>query len=432
MSANPVANGGTMLRDLELPDVRRHAVAVAVPGAVDAEPTRVQGRYVRDVLAANQEARNFRVFSPDETTSNRWDAVFDVTTRCSTAQRIAIDDHVAPDGRVMEMLSEHQCEGWLEGYLLTGRHGLFSCYEAFVHVVDSMFNQHAKWLDAARAIPWRRPIASLNYMLTSHVWRQDHNGFSHQDPGFLDVVCNKKPEIIRVYLPPDANTLLCITDHCLRSRNYINVVVAGKHAEAQWLDIDAAAKHCAAGIGRWDWAGTGDRAEPDVVLACAGDVPTLETLAAAALVRERFPGLRVRVVNIVDLMRLYPSGVHPHGLGDDEFDALFTRDKPVVFAFHGYPSLVHKLIYRRTNHANVHVHGYVEEGTTTTPFDMLVLNRCDRFTLVRDVARYVPSLAARRDETQQWVRAKHAEHAGYIRTHGEDLPEIRDWRWTPG
>jgi xylulose-5-phosphate/fructose-6-phosphate phosphoketolase len=372
MGANPHANGGILLRDLELPEFRDYAVKVSKPGAVEAEATRIQGEFVRDVLKRNAEARNFRVFSPDETASNRWNAVFDVTTRCSTAEVMRTDDHVAPDGRVMEMLSEHQCEGWLEGYLLTGRHGMFSCYEAFIHIVDSMFNQHAKWLKVSRAIPWRRPIASLNIVLTSHVWRQDHNGFSHQDPGFIDHVVNKKADIIRVYLPPDANTLLSVTDHCLRSRNYVNVIVAGKQSAPQWLDMDAAVKHCAAGLGIWKWASTDGGGEPDVVMACAGDVPTLETLAAVELLRQRFPELKMRVVNIVDLMTLQPASEHPHGLPDKDFDALFTKDKPIIFAYHGYPWLIHRLTYRRANHGNLHVRGYKEEGTTTTPFDMVV------------------------------------------------------------
>jgi len=431
MGANPHANGGVLLRDLKLPDFRDYGVAVPAPGAVKAEATRVQGEYIRDVLRANAEARNFRVFSPDETASNRWDAVFDETNRRSTAEVIAGDDHVGPDGRVMEMLSEHQCEGWLEGYLLTGRHGVFSCYEAFVHIVDSMFNQHAKWLKVSRDIAWRRPIASLNYMLTSHVWRQDHNGFSHQDPGFIDHVVNKKPEIIRVYLPPDANTLLAVTDRCLKSRNCVNVIVAGKHPEQQWLDVDAAIKHCAAGIGIWAWASTDAGEEPDVVMACAGDVPTLETLAAVELLRQLFPELKVRVVNVVDLMSLQPPGEHPHGLSDKDFDLLFTKDKPIIFAYHGYPWLIHRLTYRRTNHGGLHVRGYKEEGTTTTPFDMAVLNDLDRFHLVGDVIDRVPGLSSRAAYVKQLLRDKLTDHKTYIHKHGEDMPEIRNWKWKP-
>jgi xylulose-5-phosphate/fructose-6-phosphate phosphoketolase len=429
MGANPHANGGILLRDLELPEFRDYAVKVSRPGAIEAEATRIQGEFVRDVLKRNADARNFRVFSPDETASNRWTAVFDVTNRCSTAEVMRTDDQVAPDGRVMEMLSEHQCEGWLEGYLLTGRHGMFSCYEAFIHIVDSMFNQHAKWLKVSRAIPWRRPIASLNIVLTSHVWRQDHNGFSHQDPGFIDHVVNKKADIIRVYLPPDANTLLSVTDHCLRSRNYVNVIVAGKQPAPQWLDMDAAVRHCAAGLGIWKWASTDEGGEPDVVMACAGDVPTLETLAAADLLRERFPELKMRVVNIVDLMTLQPASEHPHGLPDKDFDALFTKDKPIIFAYHGYPWLIHRLTYRRANHGNLHVRGYKEEGTTTTPFDMVVLNELDRFHLVGDVIDRVPALAAHAAYTKQFLRDKLIEHRSYIEKHGEDMPEIRSWKW---
>jgi xylulose-5-phosphate/fructose-6-phosphate phosphoketolase len=370
------------------------------------------------------------VFSPDETNSNRWGALFEVTNRCSTAEIIPGDDHVAPDGRVMEMLSEHQCEGWLEGYLLTGRHGMFSCYEAFIHIVDSMFNQHAKWLKVSSQIPWRRPIASLNYLLSSHVWRQDHNGFSHQDPGFIDHVVNKKAEVIRVYLPPDANTLLSVTDHCLRSRNYVNVIVAGKQPAPQWLNMDVAIKHCTAGLGIWPWASNDRGGEPDVVMACCGDVPTLETLAAVELLRTWFPRLKVRVVNVVDLMKLQPQREHPHGLSDKEFDSLFTTDKPIIFAFHGYPWLIHRLTYRRTNHKNLHVRGYKEEGTTTTPFDITVMNDLDRFHLVGDVIDRLPQLGARAAYAKQTLGEKLIEHTQYISEHGDDLPEIRNWRWS--
>ena len=427
MSANPHANGGLLLQDLRLPDFRAYAVKVPKPGAVFAEATRVQGEFIRDVLEGNPA--NFRVFSPDETTSNRWGAVFEVTNRCSTAAILAGDDHVAPDGRVMEMLSEHQCEGWLEGYLLTGRHGFFSCYEAFIHIIDSMFNQHAKWLKVANGIPWRRPIASLNYLLSSHVWRQDHNGFSHQDPGFIDHVVNKKAEIIRVYLPPDANTLLSVTDHCLRSRNYVNVIVAGKQPSLQWLDREAAIEHCAAGIGIWPWASRERGGEPDVVLACCGDVPTLETLAAVDLLRRHLPALKVRVINVVDLMKLQPQREHPHGLSDRDFDALFTTNKPVIFAYHGYPMLIHRLTYRRTNHKNIHVRGFKEEGTTSTPFDMVVMNDLDRYHLVIDVIDRVPALGPRAARVKQAMRDKLSAHQRYITEHGEDLPEIRKWQW---
>jgi xylulose-5-phosphate/fructose-6-phosphate phosphoketolase len=429
MSANPHANGGLLLRDLRLPDFRDYAVDVLQPGAVTAEATRIQGAFIRDVVKANRD--NFRIFSPDETNSNRWNAVFEVTNRASTAHILPSDDHVAPDGRVMEMLSEHQCEGWLEGYLLTGRHGFFCCYEAFIHIVDSMFNQHAKWLKVSKAIPWRRPIASLNYLLTSHVWRQDHNGFSHQDPGFIDHVVNKKAEIIRVYLPPDANTLLSVTDHCLRSRDYVNVIVAGKQPAPQWLDMDSAIKHCTAGLGIWSWASNDQGGEPDVVMACCGDVPTLETLAAVELLRIHVPDLKVRVINVVNLMKLQPQNEHPHGLSDKEFDVLFTTDKPIIFAYHGYPLLIHRLTYRRTNHHNLHVRGYKEEGTTTTPFDMVVLNDLDRFHLVSDVIDRVPGLARRAAYAQQAIREKLIDHKQYIARYGEDMPDIRDWTWSP-
>jgi xylulose-5-phosphate/fructose-6-phosphate phosphoketolase len=427
MSANPHANGGLLLHDLRMPDFRDYALKVQKPGAVDGEATRVQGKFIRDVVKYN--SNNFRVFSPDETNSNRWGAVFEVTSRCSTAEIIPGDDHVAPDGRVMEILSEHQCEGWLEGYLLTGRHGMFSCYEAFIHIVDSMFNQHAKWLKVSHQIPWRRPIASLNYLLSSHVWRQDHNGFSHQDPGFIDHMVNKKAGVIRVYLPPDANTLLSVTDHCLRSRNYVNVIVAGKQPAPQWLSMDAAIKHCSAGLGIWPWASNDRGGDPDVVMACCGDVPTLETLAAVGLLRTMFPRLKIRVINVVNLMKLQPQSEHPHGLSDKEFDSLFTTDKPIIFAFHGYPWLIHRLTYRRTNHKNLHVRGYKEEGTTTTPFDMVVLNDLDRFHLVMDVIDRVPELGHSAAHTRQAMQDKRVEHKSYIAKYGDDQPEIRDWTW---
>ncbi len=427
MSANQHANGGLLLNDLRLPDFRDYAVEVQKPGGALGEATRAQGEFIRDVIQLNPTS--FRVFSPDETSSNRWGAVFEVTDRCSTAEILPGDDHLAPDGRVMEMLSEHQCEGWLEGYLLTGRHGFFSCYEAFIHIVDSMFNQHAKWLDMAGKVPWRRPIASLNYLLSSHVWRQDHNGFSHQDPGFIDVVANKKPEVVRIYLPPDANTLLSVTDHCLRSRDYVNVIVAGKQPTPQWLDMDAAIQHCTAGIGIWTWASNDEGGDPDVVMACCGDVPTLETLASVDLMRGQFPKLRIRVINVVDLMRLQPQSEHPHGMSTQDFDLLFTKDKPVIFAYHGYPMLIHRLTYRRTNHRNIHVRGFKEEGTTSTPFDMVVMNDLDRFHLVADVIDRVPSLRVHAAYAKQALREKLIEHKQYIAKHGQDMPEIRNWKW---
>ncbi len=429
MGANPHANGGLLLEDLRLPDFRDYAVAVPRPGAVEAEATRVMGVFLRDVMQLNSRRRNFRVFGPDETASNRLGALFEVTGRAWMAQTLPEDEGLAPDGRVMEILSEHTCQGWLEGYLLTGRHGLFSCYEAFIHIVDSMFNQHAKWLKTCREIPWRRRIASLNYLLTSHVWRQDHNGFSHQDPGFIDHVVNKKADVIRVYLPPDANTLLYVTDKCLRSHDFVNVIVAGKQKQPQWLDMDAAIKHSSAGIGIWEWAGTDAGGEPDVVLGCAGDVPTIEVLAAVDILRRELPDLKLRVVNVVDLMTLQSREEHPHGLSDRDFDTLFTTDKPIVFAYHGYPWLIHRLTYRRTNHCNLHVRGYKEEGTTTTPFDMAVLNDLDRFHLVMDVIDRVPSLGYRAAGLRQRMRDKRTEHRHYIRAHGQDMPEIRAWQW---
>jgi xylulose-5-phosphate/fructose-6-phosphate phosphoketolase len=429
MSANPHSNGGVLLRDLVLPDFRDYAVDVPTPGATRSEATRVLGALLRDVIARNGD--NFRLFGPDETASNRLDAVFAVTDKTWEAAIEPVDEHLSPDGRVLEVLSEHLCQGWLEGYLLTGRHGLFNCYEAFIHIVDSMFNQHAKWLKVTRGIPWRRPIASLNYLLSSHVWRQDHNGFSHQDPGFIDHVVNKKAEVIRVYLPPDANTLLSVADHCLRSRHYVNVIVAGKQPALNYLSIDEAILHCTRGLGIWDWASTDEGGEPDVVLACCGDIPTLEALAAAATLRERLPELRVRVVNVVDLMRLQPDTEHPHGLSDHEFDSLFTADRPIVFAYHGYPWLIHRLTYRRTNHRNLHVRGYKEEGTTTTPFDMVMLNDLDRFHLVMDVIDRVPGLAGRAAHLRQEMIDRRLAARAWTREHGDDDPDVRDWTW-PG
>jgi xylulose-5-phosphate/fructose-6-phosphate phosphoketolase len=430
MSANPHANGGLLMRPLELPDIAAYAVPVELPGAGDAEATSVMAQYLRDVMRNSAAQRNFRLFGPDETASNRLSHVFEVTDRAWDAEALPYDDHLAPDGRVMEILSEHTCQGWLEGYLLTGRHGLFNCYEAFIHIVDSMFNQHAKWLKTCNEIPWRRPIPSLNYLLTSHVWRQDHNGFSHQDPGFIDYVCNKKADIVRVYLPPDANSLLYVTDHCLKSWNRINVIVAGKQPAPQWLSLDDAVKHCTAGIGIWEWASSDRGAEPDVVMACAGDVPTLETLAAVDILRHHLPDLKIRVVNIVDLMTLQPHEEHPHGLTGTDFDALFTKDKPVIFAHHGYPWLIHRLTYRRTNHDNFHVRGYKEEGTTTTPFDMVVRNDLDRFHLVCDAIDRLPQLGDKGAYPKQAMRDRLIEHKAYICEHGEDMPEVREWRWS--
>jgi len=429
MGSNPHANGGELLRALKMPDFRDYAVQVPSPGAAEAETCRVLGTFLRDVMKQNLESRNFRVFGPDETASNRLGNLFEVTDRAWMAEKLPTDDHLSPDGRVMEVLSEHQCQGWLEGYLLTGRHGLFSCYEAFIHIIDSMFNQHAKWLKVTNHIGWRRPIASLNYLLTSHVWRQDHNGFSHQDPGFIDHVVNKKSDVIRVYLPPDANTLLSVADHCLRSRHYINVIVAGKQPAPQWLDMDAAIKHCTSGIGMWQWASSDKGGEPDVVMACAGDVPTLETLAAVQMLREKIPSLKVRVINVVDLMTLQSPSEHPHGLPDDDFDDLFTKNKPIIFAYHGYPWLIHRLTYRRTNHDNLHVRGYKEEGTTTTPFDICVMNDLDRFHLFLDVVNRVPKLESVQAHVRQEMRDKLVEHKEYVRKHGQDMPEILEWKW---
>src|SRR5579885_924371 len=430
MGANPHANGGLLLKDLRLPDFGDYAVEVPQPGTVVAEATRVCGEFLRDVMRLNSDAQNFRVMGPDETASNRLGALFEATDRVFVEPILPTDDHLSPDGRVMEVLSEHLCQGWLEGYLLTGRHGLFNCYEAFIHIVDSMFNQPAKWLKVTRHIPWRRPIASLNYLLSSHVWRQDHNGFSHQDPGFIDHVVNKKAEVVRVYLPPDANCLLSVTNHCLRSRNYINVIVAGKQPSLQYLDVDAAVKHCTAGVGIWTWASNDEGVEPDVVMACAGDVPTLETLAGVHLLRRKLPALKVRVVNVVDLMTLQPQSEHPHGLPDADFDSIFTRDKPIIFAYHGYPWLIHRLTYRRRNHHGLHVRGYKEEGTTTTPFDMVVMNDLDRYHLACDVIDRVPRLHYASARAKQLFHDKLIEHKQYIAAHGEDMADIQDWKWS--
>ncbi len=429
MGSIPQANGGLLLKNLRLPDFMNYKVEMDKPGIVVGEATRVLGNMLRDVMAMNKDNANFRIMGPDETASNRLGSVFETTDRVFMGPILPSDDHMSPDGRVMEVLSEHMCQGWLEGYLLTGRHGVFSCYEAFIHIIDSMFNQHAKWLKTTSDIPWRRPIASLNYLLTSHVWRQDHNGFSHQDPGFIDHATNKKADTIRVYLPPDANTLLCVMDKCLRSRHFINIIVAGKQPALQFLNMDSAVKHCSAGIGIWEWASNDQGGEPDVVMACAGDVPTLETLAAVDFLRKHLPQLKIRVVNVVDLMTLQPHTEHPHGLGDAEFDSIFTKDKPIIFAYHGYPWLIHRLSYRRTNHDNLHVRGYKEEGTTTTPFDMVVLNDLDRFHLANDVIDRVPGLQYVGAHVKQIIRDKLIEHKQYIQMHGEDMPEISDWKW---
>jgi xylulose-5-phosphate/fructose-6-phosphate phosphoketolase len=427
MGASPHANGGLLLKDLELPDFRTYALAIDKPGQVTAESTRAMGQFLRDVIKMNPST--FRLMGPDETSSNRLDAVFEVTDRVFTDELLPSDDHIAHEGRVMEVLSEHMCEGWLEGYLLTGRHGLFSCYEAFIHIIGSMFNQHAKWLKVTRHIPWRKPIASLNYLLSSHVWRQDHNGFSHQDPGFIDHVVNKKAEVVRVYLPPDANTLLSVTDHCLRSRNYVNVIVAGKQPELQWLTMDEAVRHCTVGAGVWEWASSDGGANPDLVLACAGDVPALETVAAAALLRDELPELRVRVVNVVNLMTLQPPSEHPHGMTDELFDSIFTTDRPVIFAYHGYPTLIHRLTYRRHNHANFHVRGYKEEGTTTTPFDMVVRNNMDRFQLAIDGLARLPEWKDRAAAAVEKFKARLVEHTAYVCEYGEDMPDVQNWSW---
>jgi xylulose-5-phosphate/fructose-6-phosphate phosphoketolase len=431
MGANPHANGGLLLQELIMPDFRKYAVDVPSPGSVESSDAHVLGEFLRDVTKLNREQHNFRIFGPDETLSNRLNAVFEVTNRQWEGRTQANDEFLATEGRVMEMLSEHQCEGWLEGYLLTGRHGLFNCYEAFIHIIDSMFNQHAKWLKVTAELPWRPKIASLNYLLASHVWQQAHNGFTHQDPGFIDHVVNKKASIVRVYLPPDANCLLSVGDHCLRSRHYVNVVIAGKYQAPQWLAMDAAIEHCKQGIGVWPWAGNDQGAEPDVVMACCGDVPTLENLAAVSILREHLPDLKIRVINVVDLMKLESNTQHPHGLNEQEFDALFTKDKPVIFAFHGYPSLIHRLTYRRNNHANMHVHGYREEGTITTYFDMTVLNGLDRFHLVLDAIKRLPQLGEKGARLTQRMQDKLIEHKQYVDKNGLDLPEIRNWKWSP-
>jgi xylulose-5-phosphate/fructose-6-phosphate phosphoketolase len=431
MGMNPHANGGLLLQPLELPDFADYEVKIAEPGAVEAEATRVLGYFLRDVMKANLKNKNFRVFGPDETASNRLEAVYEASEKRWIAETLPVDENLQPDGRVMEILSEHMCQGWLEGYLLTGRHGFFSCYEAFIHIIDSMFNQHAKWLKVSRDLPWRKPIASLNYLLSSHVWRQDHNGFSHQDPGFIDHVANKKADVVRIYLPPDVNTLLSVGSHCLRSRHYVNLIIAGKQPAPVWLTMEQAIRHCTAGLGIWDWA-SNDDGDPDVVMACAGDVPTLETLAAVSLLREHIPDLKIRVVNVVDLMTLQPISEHPHGLPDEDFDRMFTKDKPVIFAFHGYPTLVHRFTYRRTNHDNIHVRGYKEEGTTTTPFDMCVLNDMDRFTLALDAVRRVPRLRQLTDAATQKFTETRQRHKLYVSQYGEDLPEVRNWSWTGG
>ncbi|MDE3108361.1 MAG: phosphoketolase family protein [Acidobacteriota bacterium] len=429
MGSNPHTNGGLLLKDLAMPNFRDYAVEVPEPGAIVAESTRVLGKFLRDVMKLNLESKNFRVFGPDETASNRLEEIYEASDTIFMEPILPVDEHLSKNGRVLEVLSEHMCQGWLEGYLLTGRHGWFSCYEAFIHIVDSMFNQHAKWLKVVRDLPWRRKIASLNYLLTSHVWRQDHNGFTHQDPGFIDHVVNKKADVVRVYLPPDANCLLSVADHCLRSRSYVNVIVAGKQPELQWLDMESAVKHCTNGLGIWDWASNDDGGEPDAVMACAGDVPTLETLAAVDLLRQHFPDVKLRVVNVVDLMTLQPPSEHPHGISDRDFDSLFTIDKPIIFAYHGYPWLIHRLTYRRTNHDNLHVRGYKEEGTTTTPFDMTVRNDLDRLHLAGDVVDRVPRLLRIGGHFKQFIRNKLVEHHEYIYSHGQDLPEIRKWKW---
>ncbi|MFK4826138.1 phosphoketolase [Paenochrobactrum sp. BZR 588] len=429
MSAIPHSNGGLLRKELKTPDVRDYAVMVTEPGAVEEQTTKILGDYLRDVIRLNDEDKNFRVFGPDETASNRLGSVFEATDRVWMAETLDSDDHLTADGRVMEVLSEHLCQGWLEGYLLTGRHGFFSCYEAFIHIVDSMFNQHAKWLQVARELPWRKPVASLNYLLTSHVWRQDHNGFSHQDPGFVDLVANKSADIVRVYFPPDANTLLFVGDHCLKTWNRVNVIVAGKQPSPQWLTIDEAEKHCEAGLGKWDWAGSEDGMEPDLVMACAGDVPTMETLAATAILREALPNLRIRVVNIVDLLALQSPQHHPHGIDDSKFDALFTADRPVIFAYHGYPYLIHRLVYKRTNHPNFHVRGFIEKGTTTTPFDMAVMNELDRYHLAIEALKRLPLAADIAEPLIATLNEKLQKHHDYVRENGEDMPEVRDWKW---